>query len=275
MRYSDILLHLSKDHRSVEKLDISLALAKRFKASVTALYTMPYPMPPYYMGEFVPATFYQEISEEQKLAATRTKAALEEAAAKVDVAVRWVEAEQDPEAALRLLGRTCDIVVVGQPDPGSSPLDEGTLVSPGDLALGLGRPVLVVPYVGHYATTGNKVTVAWNGSREAARAVHDALPILQDAKVVEILMVNPTPDVSASAASLIQHLLHHGISSRTNKAVVDDIEDGEAILSALADAGADLLVMGAYGHSRVQEMVLGGASRSILDSMTVPVLLSN
>lgn len=275
MRYSDILVHLTKDHRTVEKFDIALALAKRFKASVTALYTMPYPMPPYYMGEYVPADFYSQIQEDMKISAGRAKAAFEESAAKADVAARWIEAEKDPATAIRMIGRTCDLVVVGQPDPDASSLEDGVQVDLGDLTLSLGRPVLAVPYIGTYPTIGKKIAVAWNGSREASRAMHDALPLLQDASSVEIVTVNPEPEVSASAASLIQHLLHHGIAARANRVTVRDIGDGDVILSTLADTGADLLVMGAYGHSRVQEMVLGGASRTILDSMTLPVLLSN
>lgn len=275
MRYSDILLHLSKDQRTVEKADVALALAKRFKASVTALYTLPYPMPPYYMGEYVPAEFYQQLYDESKAAAAQAKAAFETVAAKADVAARWVEVEQDSESAIRMIGRTCDLVVASQPDPNSPALERGVQVELGDLALSLGRPLLAIPYIGKFATVGKRIAVAWNGSREAARAVHDALPLLQDASSIEIITVNPEPEVSASAASLIQHLLHYGIAARPNRVVVKDIGDGDAILSTLADTGADMLVMGVYGHGRLQEMVLGGTSRTILASMTVPVLLSN
>lgn len=275
MRYSDILLHLTKDNRTVEDLDVALALARRFKASVTALYTMPYPVPPYYMGEYVPADFYQQIYDDMKASAAKAKAAFEVSAAKADVAARWVEAEQNPETAIRMIGRTCDLVVVGQPDPDASSLEDGTQISLGDLAISLGRPVLAIPYIGRFPTLGKKVAVAWNGSREASRAIHDALPLLLDATSVEIITVNPGPEVSASAASLIQHLLHYGIAARANRVMVKDIDDGDAILSTLADTGADLLVMGVYGHSRLRELVLGGVSSTILDSMTLPVLLSN
>ncbi|MFN3400060.1 MAG: universal stress protein [Ferrovibrio sp.] len=275
MRYSDILLHLTNDHRTVEKIDAAFTLAKRFKASVTALYTMPVPMPPYYMGEYVPAEFYQQIHEEMKISAARAKAAFEDSVAKADLAARWVEAEQQPETAIRMMGRTYDLVVVGQPDPDMSAPEDGLEVEPGDLAISLGRPVLTIPYIGRFATVGRKVAVAWNGSREASRAVHDALPLLKDASSVEILTVNPEPEVSASAAALAQHLLNYGIAARSNRVATTDIGDGDAMLSTLADTGADLLVMGVYGHSRLQELVLGGVSRTIIDSMTLPVLMSN
>jgi nucleotide-binding universal stress UspA family protein len=275
MRYSDILLHLTRDQRTAEKIDAALAVASRFKASVTALYTMPVPMPPYYMGEYVPAEFYQQTHEEMKTSAARVKAAFEESAAKADLAARWVEAEQDAETAIRMMGRTCDLVVVGQPDPDTSSLEDGLQVQPGDLAISLGRPVLTIPYIGKFAAVGRKVAVAWDGSREASRAVHDALPLLKEASSVEILTVNPGPEVSASAAALTQHLLHYGIAARSNRMMAKDIGTGDVILSTLADTGADLLVMGVYGHSRLQELVLGGVSRTVIDSMTLPVLLSN
>jgi len=275
MRYSDILLHLTNDHRTVEKIDAAFTVARRFKASVTALYTMPVPVPPYYMGEYVPAEFYQQTHEEMKISAAQAKVMFEDSAAKADLASRWVEAEQQPETAIRMMGRTYDLVVVGQPDPGKSSPEDGIQVEPGDLAISLGRPVLTIPYIGSFATVGRKVAVAWNGSREASRAVHDALPLLKDANSVEILTVNPEPEVSASAAALTQHLLNYGIAARSNRVTAKEIGDGDAMLSTLADTGADLLVMGIYGHSRLQELVLGGVSKTIIDSMTLPVLMSN
>ena len=176
---------------------------------------------------------------------------------------------------LTRLGATCDLAVVGQlnPDLDRARAETGSL--PADLALTLGRPVLVVPYIGSYPSPGNTVMVAWNGTREAARAVHDALPLLKAARSVTIFCIDPDPQQSDSAAALVKHLLHAGIAARTKHTLSGDMAVGDVMLSALADAGADLLVMGAYGHSRLRETVFGGVTATLLTSMTVPVLLSN
>jgi nucleotide-binding universal stress UspA family protein len=121
--------------------------------------------------------------------------------------------------------------------------------------------------------------VAWDAGREAARAVNDALPILRRAKAVTVLSINPQPSYDGygeePGADLAVHLARHGVKVEVQHSKGEEIGVGNAILSRLADHGADLLVMGAYGHSRLRELVLGGATRRILQSMTVPTFMSH
>jgi nucleotide-binding universal stress UspA family protein len=164
-----------------------------------------------------------------------------------------------------------DLVVAGQTDPQGdlSPI----LDFPDRIAMASGRPVLVVPYAGRYPEVGRNVVIAWKPGREAARAVFDALPILEQAEQVQILEVSEgggERDTELAAA-----LGRHGIKPVLKSSVAGDIGIGDELLSRLADAGADLLVMGAYGHSRFNELVFGGATRHILQHMTVPTLLSH
>jgi nucleotide-binding universal stress UspA family protein len=173
-------------------------------------------------------------------------------------------------------GRAADLIIAGQTDPDwdLSPL----LNFPERLALESGRPVLVVPYVGRYAEMGRNVVIAWKPGREAARAAFDALPLLLAAETVHILEIKERGDERPALApdtSIAAALARHGLRPSVYTSVLGEIGIGDEILSRLADLSADLLVMGAYGHSRLRELVFGGATRHIARHMTVPTLLSH
>jgi nucleotide-binding universal stress UspA family protein len=133
----------------------------------------------------------------------------------------------------------------------------------------------VIPYIGAPQNLGKKILVAWNASREASRAVADAMPMLEAADSVEVFAVEPNGMGDAPGADIAAHLARHGINATANKTTGLDIDVGDVLLNQAADSGADLIVMGGYGHSRMRELVLGGATRHILEHMTVPVLLSH
>jgi nucleotide-binding universal stress UspA family protein len=177
---------------------------------------------------------------------------------------------------VRLHARYADLTVVGQGiDLGDAP---GVLaILPEELALGVGRPVLVVPRYGTFPALGDHVLVAWNGSREATRAVNDAIPILQRAQKVTVLAIDPDgdPDRRIPSADMALHLARHGINAVAAQTRGADITVGDVLLSYAADLGVDLIVAGGYGHTRFREMVLGGATRHLLQHMTVPVFLSH
>ncbi len=169
--------------------------------------------------------------------------------------------------------RCFDLSVVGQATP-SQP--EGGMIIEGAL-FGSGRPVIVVPYIQQKGMKLDRVVVCWDGSRAAARATGDAMPFLTRAKKVDVVTIGAAPAKSEEVpgADLAQHLARHGRNVELQHLAVADIDTTSAILSYVADAGADLIVMGGYGHSRLREFVLGGVTRGILGSMTVPVLMSH
>jgi nucleotide-binding universal stress UspA family protein len=140
------------------------------------------------------------------------------------------------------------------------------------VVLSSGRPVLCVPHAGSFATLGQRVLVAWRGTRESARALHDALPLLVRARHVTLFTAG---DGSAGGEEALRHLADHGVEAELRQTALDGIDAGTAILNAVADVSADLLVMGAYGHSRMREFVFGGATSTVLRSMTVPTLISH
>jgi nucleotide-binding universal stress UspA family protein len=165
------------------------------------------------------------------------------------------------------------MVVLSQRDPQSSDSAPDDLAD--ELVLTVGRPVLVVPFASKVTKVGRQAMVAWNASREATRAAHDALPLLQRADQVIVYSINPSEKEPAPGADMAAHLVEHGVNALARHAVGRDTSAGEALLAAAADHGSDLLVMGAYGHSRLRELVLGGATRHVLVNMTLPVLMSN
>jgi nucleotide-binding universal stress UspA family protein len=142
-----------------------------------------------------------------------------------------------------------------------------------------GRPALVIPYIGARAIPPKRAMVAWDGSREAARAVNDALPFLRLATSVTILVVDaerrPSQLGEQPGADIATHLARHSVKVEVRQVHGGGLATGDVILSQASDEGTDLVVMGGYGHSRFREMVLGGATRHLLDHMTCPVLLSH
>jgi nucleotide-binding universal stress UspA family protein len=172
------------------------------------------------------------------------------------------------------MARSFDLSVIRQAEPNKVaqevPIIEGALFESG-------RPVIVVPYVQTQGAKFNRVMVGWDGSRTAARAVGDAMPVLERAKMIEVFTVvaGSAKNTELPGTDIGQHLSRHGLNVEVKRIVTDGINVPDAILSHAADISADFMVMGGYGHSRLREYVLGGATRGILASMTLPTLMSN
>lgn len=195
------------------------------------------------------------------------------------VSGEWVETQERANDAVPRFSRCADLVVISQDDP----TDPESYVGdhfPETTILASGRPVLLVPYTGFFASVGKHPMIAWDGSREASRAVHDALPFLKMAERVSIVSVDMSTgearDDRIPCADIAACIARHGIKTEVSSGgVTSDATVGELLLSRTADLNADLVVMGGYGHARWQELVLGGATRTFLASMTVPVLMSH
>jgi nucleotide-binding universal stress UspA family protein len=173
-----------------------------------------------------------------------------------------------------LIARRFDLVVVGQAEPQKDTVEE--LIAESAL-FESGRPVIIVPYIQKAPLKLDRVMVCWDGSRAATRAIADAMPLLERAGAVEVVIIadEPGKQDEITGADMGQHLARHGFNVDVKRMSLGDIDVADALLSHAADANADFLVMGGYGHSRLREFVLGGVTRSILRSMTVPVLMSH
>ncbi|HEX5685131.1 MAG TPA: universal stress protein [Ideonella sp.] len=171
----------------------------------------------------------------------------------------------------------CDLAIMSQPEPRTAGYAEARSVLEG-VVLASARPTLIVPYAGRFELPRHQAMIAWDEGREAARAVADALPLLSRMDSVQLTIWRPSraddPGLVGRAEAFSKWLLWHGVQAEA-RIEVSDLPVAEAMLSRAADLSADLLVMGAYGHPRWAQRVLGGATRGILDSMTLPVLMSH
>ena len=175
--------------------------------------------------------------------------------------------------SLSATSRLHDLTIVQQPEPGRSTFDN---IMPQELLFQAGGPVLFVPYTHRGPLVPKRIGIAWDGSRLAARALHDAAPFLAQAEAITIISVNDAEaPKEASATALTAALARRGLVARTERLTADRSDIQPTILSVAADDGIDLIVMGGYGHSRVQERILGGITRGMLQSMTVPTLMSH
>src|SRR5260221_12505010 len=171
------------------------------------------------------------------------------------------------------IARRFDLAVVGQAQRERGASDE--LMVEGAL-FESGRPLVVVPYIQRRGLTLERVLACWDGSRTAARAIGDAMPFLERAKAVDIVIVaEERKSEEMTGANMSAHLARHGVPASIKRMAKGDIGIEDVLLSYAADSGADFMVMGGYGHSRLREFILGGVTRGILASMTVPVLMSH
>lgn len=172
------------------------------------------------------------------------------------------------------LARRFDLVVTAQPKP--SRIGGADLIAAESLLFESGRPMIMVPYIQKAGLELDHVMVCWDGSRAAARAVADAIPFLLKAKEAEIVMMQSAPKTNMiPGADLAAHLARHKIDVKLTSLPGGDIDAANALMSYASDSAADFVVMGGYGHSRLREFVLGGVTRTFIESMCAPTLMSH
>ncbi|HTZ78823.1 MAG TPA: universal stress protein [Stellaceae bacterium] len=282
MGFKDILVTLDVEPSSARRLAYAAELARLNEARLVGLFVIePLNLAAYFspaISGYIAADAMAEIERQQRAAASanakKVEAAFRDACSRGGISGEWRLAEGDTAETGVLHARYVDLAVTGQVDPENPPPGSAARL-PEQLALASGRPVLIFPYAGKFDTVGRRVLVAWGRTRESARAVNDAMPILKRAEKVSVLSINPETDGSIPGADISLHLAHHGVKAEATSTVAKDIDIGNTLLSRAADFGSDLIVMGCYGHSRARELMLGGATREILRHMTTPVLMSH
>ncbi len=275
-----ILLHLDASPRSAVRMQLARQLAEEHDAAVTALYaTAPTLLDiPLVMSDGASGALPLLLQlEDERRDAAHTLFEQANAGAS-NRPMQWRELRATPVIRGVAEHSLCtDLMVLGQFDAD----DVRALGVPQDLVasalIASGQPALVVPYAGEFKTVGRRMLVAWKPTREAARAVCAALPLLRRAERVHLSAPpDEAPGGGCGVPELEAFLRLHGVAVEIARhGAVPEEEPGEGLLSLAADVDADLLVMGCYGHSRARELVLGGASRTVLKSMTLPVLMAH
>lgn len=277
MALKDILVHVDSSKACAGRLKAVVGLASSHGAHLTGLYVLP----TYTLPGFVEADIGTELRAAQEKArrgrADEAERAFKGVTDPADIVSEWRCIEGPVGDTLVQHGRYADLVVVGQVQEDDPYSVDGAVLN--DVVMHTGRPVLCIPYIGAQATIGKNVLVAWNASREAVRAVNDALPLLEQAEKVHVMAVNPSGGAGGEGdipcADICLHLARHGVPAEAHTVRARDIDVGDMMLSRASDEDVDLIVMGAWGHSRFREVVLGGATRALLEHMTVPVLMSH
>ena len=273
---TQLLVHLDGSPLAARRLDAACRIAQAQGAAVTALYavTSALVLLPFPEGSGAAMASIREIDDERRTAA---RALFEQLAGAAGVHATWAEVQGDPIiAAFVQQALYADLTVLGQHDPAESrysgvPSDFAETVMTAS-----GKAALIVPYVGALARIGDTVAIAWKPTREAARAVAAAMPLLQRARRVHVVSwTGPEETIAGSRLDLPGYLRQHGVEATWHSQGDEPESVGELLLSFAFDLGADLLVMGCYGHNRAREWVLGGASRTLLRSMTLPVLMAH
>ncbi|VCU69702.1 Universal stress protein family protein [Pigmentiphaga humi] len=275
-----IAVHLDLDKACRRRVRAAALLAAAHDATLVGIHASFRRPPPYvYKGFFVSDDVNDLLRQKQREDLVASEAMLREVAGETGVAVQWRSGEGLPEEILCEQVRYCDVLVTSQPN-GDEP---GPTQMPSLLAsvmLGAGRPMLMLPSVGELVTIGRRALVCWDGQRESARALADAAPLLQEATDMVALRIDPPNEPEAIAQTRRADFLAYCASKRypIPQEITRDssgIGIGNCILNAAADHDCDLIVMGAYGHSRLQQAMLGGTTRTIMESMTVPVLFAH
>ena len=276
MGFKTILVHVDTGPSATARLKLSAELAARFEAHVTGLHVRrPFQAPAFTDAGPAMDSLYRTYENAVKADEAIATAAFRESIGGTSLSSEWRVADGLAEEVVAAYARYADLVIVGQAEP-----DARATTTPPDLAETVAmageRPVLIVPHIGAVKPPGQTVLLCWNGSREAARAATAALPILKAADKTIILLVDPRKDGDEQpGAGVARWLARHGVKAVVQRDTAADSNVGGVILSRAADHDADLIVMGLYGHSRVREWVMGGASRTLLASMTVPLLVAH
>lgn len=277
MSYKTILVHADLSAHAPARVSLAAAIARAedahlVGAAMTGVSRFVYTDTSVDLEHSVVAGYVDSLHEHARQALERFESIAREAG------VRSFEPRlvgDDPEGGLVLLSRFADLVVLSQTDPGH-PVAGVVRDLPEFVMLNVARPVLMVPYAGHHARLDAKALVAWDSSLEAARAIGSALPLLRQASGVMVAQFNAgdAATLAADSADLAAWLGRHGITAQVVQPRTA-IDEGDALLSLAANLQAGLVVMGGYGHTRFRELLLGGVTKTVLASMTVPVLMSH
>jgi len=273
----DIVVNLSVGETGGPAGDYAVSVADTFGAHVVGIAFVFDPIVPISGTGYIPAEVIDTQLADNQSAAKAAVDRFAASASRAGVSAEPLTLSASAAGAGDQFGRLArrfDLAIVGQAEPETSAVEE--LIAESTLFQS-GRPMIVVPYIQEAPLKLDRVMVCWDGGRQAARAIADAMPILEKAGKVEIVIVANERGKrdEIEGADMGQHLARHGLKVDVKRISSGNIDVADALLSHVADSGTDFIVMGGYGHSRLREFVLGGVTHSILRSMTAPVLLSH
>lgn len=280
MAVKDILVQLDASPASERRMAFACALAAKHGAHLTGLFVVDTTSAgTMLIGDDIGAIRVIEQYREQALAdAATVEAAFRAQATQDRIQFEWALEEGNAPDVVTHLARNADLTILGQTDPENTAVTANGIIME-HVLFGSGRPVLMVPYAGKLGDIGQNVLIGWTPRRESARALNDALQLMAPGSRATVAAVVRSGEEAEPRGVLTEditrHLARHGITAEGHELVAPDLDPGNVLLNTASDMNADLLVIGAYGHSRLREMVLGGVTRSLLQQAPVPVLMSH
>ena len=273
----DIVVNLSVGERAGPAGDYAVSIAETFDAHLAGIAFRYDPIVPVSGAGYIPADVIETQERDNAAAAQAALDRFSAATKREGISAEPLTLSASYAGVGEQFGRIArrfDLSIVGQAEPETSGVEEIIIEA---ALFESGRPVIIVPYIQKGPLKLDRVMACWDGSRAATRAIADAMPLLKRAGGLELVIVANERGKSdeIAGADMGTHLARHGLNVEVKRTVLGDIDVADVILSHAADAGTDFIVMGGYGHSRLREFVLGGVTRSILQSMTAPVLMSH
>lgn len=275
MTVKTILVHLADDEEHLKRLEVALMLAKERKAHVTALFiTTPIGMPAQITGRGASAAYLAEATAQARTKAAALEQEFDERCERSNIDYSWIIAEGDHLELLAKHAHAADLVIASQPTYDSLE-DRLRMRLPEELALHSGLPVMILPQEKNIDEVGKRVMVAWKDTRETVRAVRDNMSLLQGAEKVFVLTVAPDSHDALSLQEVATYLARHGVNVETQH--IGNYEDsiGQCILDAADTCDADMIILGAHGHSRLRELIMGSVTDHVLKNAELPVIISH
>lgn len=277
MTIKNILVHVDHSKACSHRVKAAIELAKQYGARLSALFVVPDYFMPAYVEAQVSADVIAEMNDQAR---KQAEEAMENVRQQVTSSGLSLDAYVEDGNLINILNdyaRYTDLLILGQSEPEDPDNVSDSLAD--HLVIEGGSPCLVIPYIGCRKTLGKRILLAWNESRESSRALKDSLPLLQQAQIVSVLFIKPKSHDEAQTRqqekALLTYLSDHDIEGEINLCIDSQHNTGDIMLAEAIDNDIDLIVMGAYGHSRLREIVLGGATRQLFQQMTVPVFVSH
>jgi len=273
----DIVVNLNVGEKPSPACNYAVSVAATFDAHLAGIAFLYDPIIPVSGAGYIPADVIEAQERDNQAATRATLDRFNAACARAGVSAEPLTLNANFGGVgeqFSRIARRFDLSIVGQAEPDSSAIEE--IIAESAL-FESGRPVIIVPYIQKAPLKLDNVMVCWDGSRAAARAIADAMPLLSKAGRVEVVIVTNErgKQDEIAGADMAAHLARHGLNVDVRRTALGDVDVADILLSHAADAGSDFIVMGGYGHSRLREFILGGVTRSIFRSMTAPVLMSH